>query len=966
MAFQHQHKRSSEKNRRPRPMDLIDGQLAVNYNPDTPGVYFKDSNGGIAKAGSVHIGSTPTPGNFTQFSIGELCYDPSTGLLQVWTGSSWDGIANSAYVAGVGAAGRSAYGVALDNGFVGTEAEWLTSLRPGISDVEGDIVSLATALGISQDDITFGTFTSSYLADNQNLKYVLEGIGNSISQRVTDVDYELGLRAPIDDAALTGTPVAPTADAATNTTQIATTEFVTTAVANLVGAAPATLDTLNEIAAAINDDAAAFATLTTNIAAVEADSDAAEAALSGRLDTLEADSTTATALAAVQADVDQNEADADAADTALSGRLDVLEADPTTAAAVALVQSDVNQNEADADAAIAELNTDVTDLNTAIGITENDQDLGTFAGSTLADNLTVKAALQSLETTLEAVDIDTDDLAALTGLAENVTNLGTFTGSTISDSVAVKVALQELETAQEATQADVDQNETDADAAIAAVQADVDQNETDADAAIAAVQADVDQNESDADAAIAAVQADVDANEAASIASLALKAPLASPALTGTPTSPTASQGTNTTQIATTAYVDTAIAGLIDSSPGALDTLNELAAAIGDDANFASTITASIAAVQTDVNTNEFNANVSIAAVQADVDANELSADNSIAELNTDVTDIVTTIGVAENAQNLGTFTGTIISDNTTVKAALQEVETALEGHVPVLVEAHNQTGGTLTKGDVVYVSGTHSSGKPTVALADANGSSTYPALGLIYATVANGAHCQVIISGFLDKIDTDTPSWNAGDALYLSETAGDLTTTRPTASGTKVQKVAMTSRRHHSAGSVIVIGAGRTNDVPNELTALTGVALNAANLGTFSGSTISDNEDVKTALQELETAHEALPRMLHASWDASTAGSFDDANDVIASRGIASVVRSATGIFRVTFTTAFANANYTVTCGVGSTDYSGTGASPREVSILERNAAYVDVICERSDDAVNEDNAYMSLIIML
>ena len=323
-------------------------------------------------------------------------------------------------------------------------------------------------------------------------------------------------------------------------------------------------------------------------------------------------------------------------------------------------------------------------------------------------------------------------------------------------------------------------------------------------------------------------------------------------------------------------------------------------------------------------------------------------------------------LGVAVGDTDLGTFTGTTISDNTTVKAALQEVETALEGHIPVLVEVHNETGGDLTKGDVVYVSGTHASGKPTVALADANGSGTYPALGLIYATVADGVDGLVIISGFLDGIDTDTPAWDAGDALYVSETAGEMTTTRPTASATKVQKVAMTARRHASSGSVIVIGAGRTNDVPNELTALTGVALNAANLGTFTGDTISDNTTVKTALQELETAHESLPRMLHASWDASTAGSFDDANDVIASRGIASVVRSATGIFRVTFTTAFADANYTVTCGVGSTDYSGTGASPRAVSVLERNAAYVDVICEISDDAVNEDNAYMSLVVML
>ena len=76
---------------------------------------------------------------------------------------------------------------------------------------------------------------------------------------------------------------------------------------------------------------------------------------------------------------------------------------------------------------------------------------------------------------------------------------------------------------------------------------------------------------------------------------LATKAPLASPALTGTPTAPTATPGTNTTQVSTTAFVQAAVSGLIDAAPGALDTLNELAAALGDDPNFATTITSALA-----------------------------------------------------------------------------------------------------------------------------------------------------------------------------------------------------------------------------------------------------------------------------------------------------------------------------------------------------------------------------------
>jgi hypothetical protein len=75
---------------------------------------------------------------------------------------------------------------------------------------------------------------------------------------------------------------------------------------------------------------------------------------------------------------------------------------------------------------------------------------------------------------------------------------------------------------------------------------------------------------------------------------LSAKANLNSPQFTGTPLAPTPAPGTNTTQIATTAFVVSEINSLIDAAPGALNTLNELAAAINDDANFATTITTSL------------------------------------------------------------------------------------------------------------------------------------------------------------------------------------------------------------------------------------------------------------------------------------------------------------------------------------------------------------------------------------
>lgn len=96
------------------------------------------------------------------------------------------------------------------------------------------------------------------------------------------------------------------------------------------------------------------------------------------------------------------------------------------------------------------------------------------------------------------------------------------------------------------------------------------------------------------DGVTSAIQTQIDSKLGTSTAA-STYAPLASPALTGTPTAPTATAGTNTTQVATTAFVGTAVSNLVASAPAALDTLNELAASLGNDANFATTVTNSLA-----------------------------------------------------------------------------------------------------------------------------------------------------------------------------------------------------------------------------------------------------------------------------------------------------------------------------------------------------------------------------------
>jgi hypothetical protein len=107
-----------------------------------------------------------------------------------------------------------------------------------------------------------------------------------------------------------------------------------------------------------------------------------------------------------------------------------------------------------------------------------------------------------------------------------------------------------------------------------------------------------------------------DANKPVSSAAqtaLDLKAPLASPALTGTPTAPTAAPATNTTQIATTEFVRAEVAALVNSAGSTLDTLGEIATALGNDANLSTTLTNSIA-LKAPLDSPTFTGTVTVAA----------------------------------------------------------------------------------------------------------------------------------------------------------------------------------------------------------------------------------------------------------------------------------------------------------------------------------------------------------------
>ena len=119
-------------------------------------------------------------------------------------------------------------------------------------------VDSATSLENTLDEMDDTTITS--VGDNELLQY-----DSSSSKWINQTFAEAGV-APVVSPTFTGTPLAPTASAATNTTQLATTAYVTTAVSNLVDSSPSTLNTLNELAAALNDDASFSTTVTNSIA----------------------------------------------------------------------------------------------------------------------------------------------------------------------------------------------------------------------------------------------------------------------------------------------------------------------------------------------------------------------------------------------------------------------------------------------------------------------------------------------------------------------------------------------------------------------------------------------------------------------------------------------------------------------------------------------------------------------------
>jgi hypothetical protein len=129
-------------------------------------------------------------------------------------------------------------------------------------------------------------------------------------------------------------------------------------------------------------------------------------------------------------------------------------------------------------------------------------------------------------------------------------------------------------------------------------------------------------------------------------------------------------------------------------------------------------------------------------------------------------------------------------------------------------VQGKNDTGGTLTKGTPVYISGQVAQGQQfTIGVADSDGSGTMPSIGVLSADVNDNAMGDIVTHGKL--IGIDTSSFTVGDELFIGPN-GTLVNTPPTGESNLLQKIAKVIRVDGSSGQIYIMGAGRTNAVPN------------------------------------------------------------------------------------------------------------------------------------------------------
>jgi predicted nucleic acid-binding Zn-ribbon protein len=360
---------------------------------------------------------------------------------------------------------------------------------------------------------------------------------------------------------------------------------ISTQLADIVGSAPDALNTLNEIAAAFNNDPGYADTVTAAlglkapinnptftgsvVVPQEPVSDVSGRAAS----TSHVTEKVGAAKTLLEAAISETNTNVETLNTmvtvTIEGRLDGIDSSITSAeSSLGTLDSRVSATESD----ISALESDVSTLNSVTSATDSSVS-------------TLQTQVNGLDTALSArIDATESDITTLTtstgALDTRLDNAETSITTLQSGTASLETDLDALSTRVTTAEADIVALET--------------QTGNSDDHIAASLNVHGIANTADLATKSYADNAKTDAISTSATA-IALKADIDSPALTGTPTAPTATAGTDTTQIATTAFVQDAIESVIGAAPAALDTLNELAAAINDDASYAATITSELA-----------------------------------------------------------------------------------------------------------------------------------------------------------------------------------------------------------------------------------------------------------------------------------------------------------------------------------------------------------------------------------
>jgi len=130
-----------------------------------------------------------------------------------------------------------------------------------------------------------------------------------------------------------------------------------------------------------------------------------------------------------------------------------------------------------------------------------------------------------------------------------------------------------------------------------------------------------------------------------------------------------------------------------------------------------------------------------------------------------------------------------------------------------IVIDCRNETGSEITAGTPVYVSGYYANGKALIAPADASDSTKMPAFGMVNNTLADDTEGTLGVMGVVNGINTN--SFTVGDVVYVASGTG-FTNSKPTESNVLIQNLGRVLRKDASNGRILLLGAGRTNDVPN------------------------------------------------------------------------------------------------------------------------------------------------------